>query len=610
MADDPVTKEEADRIAAAKAALGAYPPSVDTATGPSQDMLNQAGADQAAAGDAPLRAKFDSIVSHYTDGAPAAAPAAESPEPGGESWLRKAWNGELPGQQQIQKELPLGGKLGANATAAPGQVANADAAAAGRQNFNPLDAKQAQDAGAALALAPQRSAVIVSPGGMRPSSVTQQVTQGPEVKDGEALLADEFKRSLAGAQGEAAAGLKRDTDLATIGEAQSASDAKLADAEQKAQKNQSEALTGTPEQHGLGGIAGRIDAALKAAAAPVESPIDEIAKMNIGQKIGFALASAGGSYFNRDIYGGPKGNPFLENYNQQIDARVAQQARDHAKLKENAAGQENLFGVMKQGFQSDDAARSALRLMYSQAFKSKLAEAAAHYNIDAANPHLLQMQAQIDAQILANQEELAKISGKHSSKEETDRYVPPSAVVVGGGSIPGLDAKTEAAYRAKIGEAADKAGLGDQRDDLDVMRNLKQTHDANTSAVRDFINHHPELSTANAIAAYTATPEAKQRSVDMAALIKDYASGNGLRSELGRDIVKDLVNPDQIPQLYDRAAHKYQENAARALIHTGIPAPIGFHLLAQMQQDERNVQNATGSPVRPTQAAPLPSALP
>lgn len=596
----PATTEE-DAIAQAKAMFAGQIP--DSAPVPREAATRQQAVD---ASDDPLRAKFDSIVSEYSN-APAqpAAPAAESPEAAAIAEAKR--HGLAPPEAPGEPEAPsqpfsLTGLVAPQEYAAAigatgkGQVADADNEAARRAEFNKLNTQQSQQADALLS-APQRSAVIVSPGGMRPSSVTQQVTKGPGVKDADELLADYQTNATKGAEGDAAAGKERDTAIAGLESNFAQGSAKLAGGEQQAAQKQSAALSD---------VADRMSKALDAARVPVVSPAQELSSMGIGQKLAFALAAAGGG-----IAGRATGqNPFLQGYNQMVDARIATQKAQAEQSTNYAKGQENLYSVMKQGFQSDDGARAALRTMYLQALDTKLKEAVTHYNIDAANPHVLQLKASIDQQLLTNQEELAKISGKHISEEATSKYVPPSAVVVGGGSIPGLDAKTEAAYREKIGAAADKAGLGEQKNDLDVMRNLKQTHDENTSALRDYLNHHPELSKANAIAAYTATPEAKQRAVDMATLIKGYAAGNGLRSELGRDIVKDLVNPDQIPQLYDRAAHVYKENAARALIHTGIPAPIGFHLLEQMQQDERNVQNATNSPVVPTQSKQLPSAIP
>lgn len=598
MADDPVTKEEADRIAEAKAALGAYPPSVDAAAGPSQDMLNQAAADQDAkpAGDAPLRAKFDALVSEYSN-APTqpATPAAESPEAAAIEEAKR--HGLAPPEAPGEPEAPsqpfsltglVAPKEYAAATGATGkgQVATADDEAARRAEFNELNAARSQAADARLAPA-NRGAVIVSPGGMRPSSVTRQVTQGPAVKDADALLADYQTNATRGAEGDAAAGKERDTAIAGLESDFAQGSAKLAGGEQQAAQKQSAALSE---------VSDRMSKALDAARVPIVSPAQELSSMGIGQKLAFALAAAGGG-----IAGRATGqNPFLQGYNQMVDARIATQKAQAEQSTNYAKGQENLYSVMKQGFQSDDGARAALRTMYLQALDTKLKEAVTHYNIDAANPHVLQLKAGIDQQLLANQEELAKISGKHFSKEETSKYVAPSAIVIGGTDAKERE-KSDALYKKLQEVGADKSEA-----DLDTLNNVVGALDK-TGAVQRYAAEHGQ-SYANAYFAMSNDPAQRQFIVDVQRGLKSEVSGNGMRSELGREVAKTIDNPNTATELYNRLAKEHAKAVASAIAASGDPEDYQRYL--RNRQRAQDIQHATNSPVRAQGATPLPDALP
>jgi hypothetical protein len=589
----PATTEE-EAIAQAKALFAGQTP--DSAPVPREAAARQQAID---ASDDPLRAKFDSIVSEYSNAPAQPTAPVESPEAAAIAEAKR--HGLVPPEASGAPEAPSQ-PFSLTRLAAPdqydaatgatgrGQVADADNEAARRAEFNKLNAQQSQQADALLST-PQRSAVIVSPGGMRPSSVTRQVTQGPAVKDADQLLADYQANATKGAEGDAAAGKERDTTIAGLESNFAQGSAKLAGGEQQAAQKQSAALSG---------VADRMSKALDAARVPVVSPAQELSSMGIGQKLAFALAAAGGG-----IAGRATGtNPFLQGYNQMVDARIATQKAQAEQSTNYAKGQDNLYSVMKQGFQSDDAARAALRTMYLQALDTKLKEAVTHYNIDAANPHVLQLKAGIDQQLLANQEELAKISGKHFSKEETDRYVPPSAVVVG---VGGLDPKKEKDYREKIHKARVEQKIDEDEQTLDTLANIARTADKG-NVVSDYLASHPGMSIANATAALLSTPEGRQRMADTESMTKDALGANGLRSELGRQVVQTVSNPVEAVQVYNRYALQYQKKMGEVLTGIG-PAQETVPLYRKMRQEGQAIQHMTNSPVRAAGAEPLPEAI-
>lgn len=581
MADEPVTREEAQRIQAAKAAL--YP----DAAPPTQDMLSEAAADQdAAAAGAPARPgspgadiALDQIVQKYTaaPSAPPEAPAEPAPEKA-DPYALGAWTNAAAARPP---EFTPGVKS---------QVATADDEAKRRAEFNKLNPQRAREADARLAQE-GRSAVIVSPGGMRPSSDTVQVTQGPEVSDADRLLKGYEQNATTGAEGDAAASKERDTALAGLESNYAQGSAKLAGGEQRAAQKQSDALS-----H----VADRMAQALEASRVPVVSPAQDLSDMGMGQKLAFVLASAASTYFNRDIYKGPRGNPFLDGYNQMVDARIATQKAQAEQQKAYAGGQENLYSVMKQGFQSDDAARAAMRVMYLQALDTKMKEAALHYNIDAANPRLLQIKAGIDQQLLTNQEELAKISGKHVSEEQTSKYVPPSAIVVGGGTDP-----KETEKEKSLDKRLREAGADKTEADLDTLNSVVGSLDKNGAVARYAAEHGQSY--ANALFAMSNDPTQRQFIVDVQRGLKSEVSGNGMRSELGRDIAKTIDNPNTAGELYNRLAKEHAKAVADAIASEGAG---GYQRYLRMRRRSQDIQHATNSPVRAQGAEPLPDALP
>jgi len=573
--DGPVTQEEAKRIQNAKAML--YP----DAAPPSQDMLSEAAADQdAAAAGAPARpgspgadVALDAIVQKYTSGAAPAVPSPEAPAPKADPYALGAWTNAAAAHPP---EFNAG---------VQSQTAAADSEAAKRAEFNRLNPRRAREADARLAQQSQPGIAIVTPGGMRPSSDTVQVTQGPEVSDAQRLLQSLETNAVGAARGDTEAAKQRDTVLAGLESEHGQNTAKLAGGEQHAAQAQSAALS-----H----VADRMSQALDAARVPVVSPAQDLNNMGMGQKLAFMLAAAGGGVAGRAT----GQNPFLGGYNQMVDARIATQKAQAEQAKGDAAGQENLYSVMKQGFQSDDAARAAMRTMYLQALDTKLKEAALHYNIDAANPHLQQLQAGIAQQLLTNQMELAKISGKHVSEESTSKYVPPSVTVVGGAP------KNEGETRKQLDKYWTEHKLYDKEADLDTLNNIVRQADKG-GVVMKYIAAHPGMSYANAFFAARNDPTQKQLMVDIEREVKDNIAGNGMRSELGRQLGQTLANAENAQQAYSRLNSGFANEAA-----SGIAAYGGIDAYKRWRQEAEDIQNSTNSPVQAQGSDELPRALP
>lgn len=588
----PATTEEEAR-AQAKAMLAGESVPDDSDPVPRRVARDEQAAD--AASDDP-RAHFDAIVQKYTNGAPAAAVSAAPPEDPAIAEAKR--HGLAPPEAPGTPEAPsqpfsLTGLVAPQEYAASGdkgqsaQVAAADDEAAKRAEFRKLDPRLQQAADARLAQPNQSGVVVVSPGGMRPSSVTQQVTKGPEVSDADRLLQDYEQNATKGAEGDTAAGKERDTALAGLQSSFAQGSAKLAGGEQRAAQGQSAVL---------GQVADRMRQAIDAARVPVVSPAQELNSMGIGQKLAFAFAAAGGG-----IAGRATGqNPFLQGYNQMVDSRIATQKAQAEQSNAYAKGQENLYSVMKQGFQSDDGARAALRTMYLQALDTKLKEAVAHYNIDAANPHLLQMRASIDQQLLTNREELAKISGKHFSEEATSRYAPPSAIVVGG-----LDAKDREKSTA-LDKRLREAGTDKSEADLDTLNNVVGSLDKNGAIARYAAEHGQSY--VNSYFAMSNDPTQRQFIVDVQRGLKSEVSGNGMRSDLGREVAKTIDNPNTAAELYNRLAKEHAKAVSDAIAASGDPEDFQRYL--RNRRRSQDIQHATNSPVRAQGAEPLPDALP
>lgn len=575
---EPVSQEEADRIKTAKAMYN----NIDTAP-PTSAQLNQVASDDAArAGDAEaLKASHDEFVRQYID-APAATGGALAPAGQGGTGNTPA----EPAAQPAQSEGTGTQSAGTNAepSAPPAsQIAVADAEAQRRAEFNKLQDERRRTADARLNNGGAH-AVLLSKGGMQPSSDTVQITQGPEVKESDRLLGEIENNAVRAAGGEATAGLKRDEVLGGLETQHSQANAKLAGAEQQAQQQQSNALSA---------VADRMSKALENA-PPVVSPAQDLNNMGMGQKLAFVLASAGGAMAGRAT----GENRFLQGYNQMVDARIKTQEQEAAAGGVLAKGQENLYGVMRQGFQSDDAARSGMRLMYAQALQTKMNEAAIHYNIDMANPHYQKMQADIAQQILTAQMELAKISGQHISEEKTARYAPPQVAVVGGGD------KGDAKAREDLDKYWTTHKLYDKEADLDTINNIVRDHDKQ-GLIAQYVASHPGASYANAYFALVGDPTQRQQMVDTEESVKSAVSGNGMRSELGRQLGQTLANPQNSAEKYNRLSHEFQTEAA-----AGIAAHGGYDAYRRWRQNTQDIQDTTGSLVRPQGAKELPNALP
>lgn len=601
--EDEVVDAEQARVQRAKGLLsapkdGSAPKiaygNIDAVPAPSMSMLNEAAEAQSQEGqEANKRAQQDAFIRAYVD-----PPQQAAPQPGAAA-TGAGGVGNAPTPIELPRSDP--GATGTEGAASspvqePGaivdKVAAADAKAAERSTFDKLAADKQRLADAYFAAQRQAPrAVVVSRGGMRPDSQTSQITQGPEVKESDRLLHEIEYNAIRSAGDQATAEQKRDTDVATIAESGSGMLAKALPAEQKAKQAESSAL---------GQVADRMQKALEAAKTPVISPAQELASMNIGQKIAFALAASGGAMAGRAT----GANPFLAGYNQMVDARIAAQEREAKQNKDYASGQQNLYAIMRQGFESDDAARAALRLMYGQALDAKLKEAAAHYNIDMANPNYQKQQAQVSQQILNDQMELAKISGQHLSQQNTSRYAPPQVAMVGGGGA-GVG-KDELAIREKIQKLAHEGKWGEMESDMDSLNNIVKNADKG-GLIAGYIASHPGQSAANAFIALMSDPTERQKMVDIEHSVKDAISGSGMRSELGRQLGQTLSNPTNAGEVYNRKAKIYQDEVSNALSSLG---PQAFNIYRNMRGDAEAMRAATNTPIIAQGSRELPSALP
>lgn len=599
--DDDVVSEEQARVSRAKSLLST--PGIEyrnsEAAPPSMAMLNAEAESQSPEGqEANKRAQQDAFIRAYVD------PPQQAALPAGTAPAGTGGVGNTPAPIELPRTDP--GAMGAQGAASsptqePGavvdKVAAADAKAAERSTFDKLAADKQRLADAYFAAQNQQPrAVVVSRGGMRPDTQASQVTQGPEVKESDRLLHEIEYNAIRAAGDGATAELKRDTDTSTIAASNSDMLAKTLPAEHKAQQEKSSAL---------GQVADRMQKALESAKTPVISPAQELASMGIGQKIAFALAASGGAMAGR----ANGTNPFLAGYNQMVDARISAQEREAKQNKDYAGGQQNLYAVMRQGFESDDAARAALRLMYGQALDAKMKEAAAHYNIDMANPNYQKQQSQISEQILKDQMELAKISGQHISQQSTSRYAPPQVAMVGGGrpgDRGGGLGKEEAAVREKIQKLATEGKWGEMASDMDSLNNIVKNADKG-GLIAGYIASHPGQSAANAFIALMSDPTERQKMVDIEHSVKDAISGSGMRSELGRQLGQTLSNPTNAGEVYNRKAKIYQDEVSNALSSLG---PGAFNIYRDMRGDAEAMRAATNTPIIAQGSRELPSALP
>jgi hypothetical protein len=211
------------------------------------------------------------------------------------------------------------------------------------------------------------------------------------------------------------------------------------------------------------------------------------------------------------------------------------------------------------------------------------------------------MQAKISEDILKQKEEIAKISGVHKSEEATQRYAPPQVAVIGGGGA----GKEELAARKTLQELWDKNGMYDKKADLDSLDNIVRHADTG-NIVTDYVAAHPGMSFANALAALASNPEQRQKMVDIEQRVRSAISGNGMRSELGRQLGQTVSNPTEALEVYNRLGHDYAERSSMLAQSLG---PQGNAYLRRWQADAEDSRNSTNSPDQPQGAEPLPSAL-
>ncbi len=606
---------ESERIAAAKAALAptqniAYSPDVSAAKGPSADELAQAYADQSGVVPPSDQAGYNKLLALQAKPTTSAQPEQDSTvvsADGGTAARNVPSLDQMGGTPQKQiggLAINPNGSVQGEGTAKPYQQYNAenhsitegaggsakateaDRIAAARAKLVPLDATRSLEAANRLNAPAQGRAVLVSPGGMRPSTEALKVERGPQVAGAQDLLHDIESQGTKSAADNATAELKRDTTLAGLQEQNTANTAKFAGAEAK---------IGQANSDKLSGVADRMQAAIDRAKIPVVSPAQDLNEMGIGQKIAFALAAAGGG-----IAGRANGtNPFLQGFDDMVNARIKTQMQQVEQAKGQASDEQNLYGVLRKGFDDDNAARTGLRVMYLQAFNSKLEEARLHYNIDSADPRYLALQAGISQQLLTEREKLAQLEGQRVSEETTKKYVPPQVAVVGG------DSKSENANRSELHEKLLKEGLLDRKADLDALNNVVRNVDKN-GLVRQWIDSHPGSSTFDAIAGLSADPTQKQFVVDLQRNMKEELGDKGMRSEGGQKVIHSIDNPAMAQQLYNRWAHDYADRTA-AVIDS---VPDGWGVYNRSLAHQQDIKDAPNTPVNPIGSEALPSSIP
>ena len=585
---------EAERVQAAKAKLApenkiAYPKELDAIPPPSADQLVQAYANQSGVAPVPDAAPARSAEPAWQPEAPPPVPVNPEPYGGGGAGNTPAGvaRSDVPAEAQ-----PNAGAEGApastsaNPQASPSRASEADRIAAARAEMNRLNAEKGMAARARLEAGSAPRAIIVDKGGMRPSGEAYKIEQGPQVQGADKLLADIEQRGTAANAGTAKAEAARDSALLGLQEQNTAATAKFAGEEAKINQASSDALAKVSE---------RMQKAIDSANVPVVSPAQDLNEMGIGQKLAFALAAAGGG-----IAGRATGtNPFLQGFDQVIDQRIKTQEQQVAQAKGQAAEQQNLYGVLRKGFDDDAAARAGLRVMYLQALDSKLKETALHFGLDTNDPRYQALQAGLSQQLLTEREKLAQLSGQKLSQEKTFKQTPPQVVTIGGAS------KAEQENRAKLHEALLKEGLLDKKADLDALNNVIRNADS-SGAIRSWIAEHPGHSTFDAIAALSADPTQKQFVVDLQHNVKQQLGDKGMRSEGGQAIVRAIDNPAMAQQAYNREAHDYADRAA-AVIDS---IPDGWGVYNRSLANQQDIRSATESPVNPIGSEPLPSSIP
>jgi hypothetical protein len=602
---------EAERVAAAKAKLAptqniAYSDDVAAAKGPSADQLAQAYADQSgvvpppAEAPAPQPAKPQdvSVDDSITDLPQTSLEKKASDEVAREMGPAAVYNprtleSTVPANPNpTPKAYPPLGPGNAYGAGTPGELATeADRVAAARQKLTGLDAsRQLAAAGRLNATTPQARAVLVSPGGMRPNTEALKVEQGPQVAGADDLLRDIEFQGTKSAADNATAELKRDTALAGLQEQNTGNVAKFAGEEAKIGQSNSDALAK---------VSDRMQAAIDRSNVPVVSPAQDLNEMGIGQKIAFALAAAGGG-----IAGRANGtNPFLQGFDQMVDARIKTQMQQVEQAKGQAGEQQNLYGVLRKGFDDDAQARAGLRVMYLQALDSKLKESALHYGIDSNDARYVALQAGLSQQLLTEREKLAQLSGQRLSEETTKKYAPPQVAVVG---APGGIDKGRLDKRNAIGKELESRGLNKNLDDLDALNSYIRNNDKG-GVIQQYMDHHPGSGWFQSFANMQKDPAQRQATVDLQRGVQSEFGEKGMRSEGGQAVVKALTDPNLAPEAYNRLAHDTRNGIDRVISPFG---PEGYQEFNSMRQTESDIENAPGSSTTAVGSEDLPNALP
>lgn len=602
---------EAERVAAAKAALAptqaiAYSDDVSAAKGPSADQLAQAYADQSgivppppdAPAPQPKRPQDVSVDDTITELPQTSLEQKASGEVARELGPAPVYNPRTlestvpPNPNPTGSTQPPNGPGNAYGSGTPGELATeADRRAAARERLTPLDASRSLAAAGRLnSAAPQGHAVLVSPGGMRPSTEALKVEQGPQVAGAQDLLRDIEFQGTKSAADNATAELKRDTALAGLQEQNTGNVAKFAGEEAKIGQSNSDALAK---------VSDRMQAAIDRSKVPVVSPAQDLNEMGIGQKIAFALAAAGGG-----IAGRANGtNPFLQGFDQMVEARIKTQMQQVEQAKGQAGEEQNLYGVLRKGFDDDSQARAGLRVMYLQALDSKFKETALHYGIDSADPRYLALQAGLSQQLLTEREKLAQLSGERVSEETTKKYAPPQVAVVG--APAGID-KGRLEKRNAIGKELEARGLNKNLDDLDALNSYVRNNDKG-GMIQQYMDHHPGSGWFQSFANMQKDPAQRQATVDLQRGVQSEFGEKGMRSEGGQAVVKALTDPNLAPEAYNRLAHDTRNGIDRVISPYG---PEGYQEFNSMRQTESDIENAPGSSTTAVGSEDLPNALP
>ncbi len=487
-------------------------------------------------------------------------------------------------------QLVRGGDSGA-------AVSESDHTADERQRNVPLDPNVSARAAQRLyaGVAPPR--VAVTKGGMIPERSTVQITKGPEAPGARDALDDAYAEAVRGAGGNMAAEQENDQRLGRVQSEVSKAGERFATEGQREAQNASDKLSA---------VSSDIQKFINNAAVPVETPQQAMQKWGADKKIAFVLASAlaGGA----GAATGKHDNAFLDSFNGFLKSETDRQAAERKQKEGQAEASKSVYWMMHAGFKDDDQARAATRALYYQALESRLKEAAIKYQIDTSGPRYKSLLSQIDTARAHELEQLAKLSGATVSQQESQRYVPPQAVVVGGG---GMKPEDIAKDRAFIFGGIKDLKINEKAKDLNAMRSALMLGDAAKGGLlQRYLTAHPSTSFADIVAQVGTTPEGKQYLADVGAYViksghTDFGAAFTPNEETRQNMFR---SPELLPQLYNRWSSDLGTDLRSVL--RSAPSGHGYLTWEQMRGEERDMMNVPGSLVNTTDSKALPEALP